>query len=67
MNSWISLEKLQRSRGYVLILAFIIATLVETLVNWRTPPDVLLMSVIAISIYLLFEVGLFVARFFRSK
>lgn len=67
MNSWISLEKLQQHRGLVLILAFIVSTVVETLVHWREPPDALFMSTMAISMYLLFEVGLFCARFFRGR
>lgn len=62
-----SLEKFKRNRGYVLILAVIVATLVETLVHWHGPPDVGFMSIIAASLYLLYEGGLYVARFFVKR
>ena len=67
MPSRSHVEKLERSRGYVLILAFIVSTFVETLVHWHRPPDVLFMSVMACSMYLLFEVCLLFARFFRRR
>ena len=62
-----TLEKLKRNRVYALILAFIVSTFVETLVHWRAPPDVLFMSPIAVSMYLLYEAGLFCAQFFVKK
>ena len=67
MPSRVSLEKLSRNRAYVLVSAFVVSTLIETLVHWRGPPDVVLMSIIALSIYLFFELGLFFARLFLKK
>jgi sec-independent protein translocase protein TatC len=67
MPSRVSLEKLSRNRAYVLVSAFVLSTLIETLVHWRAPPDVVLMSIIALSIYLFFELGLFFARLFIKK
>lgn len=48
-----TLEKLKHYRGYALILAFIIASL-------GGAPDAIHMSAIAVSLYLIYEVGLFV-------
>ena len=67
MPNRVSLEKLKRNRVYALIFAFIVATFVETLVHWRAPPDALFMSIMAVSIYVLYEVGLFCAQFFLKK
>jgi Sec-independent protein secretion pathway component TatC len=67
MRNRTKLEKLERNRAFVLILAFIVSTFVETLVHWHGPPDALFMSTLACSIYLLFEVGLFFARLFRRR
>ncbi len=57
-----SLQKLRRSRGYLLILAFVLSALVETFVHWDVPPDVRWMSMAAASMYILFEAGLFFAQ-----
>lgn len=51
----VSLEKLVSIRSYVLVGAFVIAAVV-------TPPDVLSQLMLAIPLWLLFEVGLFTAR-----
>jgi len=67
MPNRVSLEKLRRHRPYALISAFVVSTLVETLVHRRGPPDAIWMAIMAISIYLLFEAGVFVARFFPRK
>lgn len=67
MITGVSLERLRRSRGYVLIAAFIVATLIETLVHWHAPPDAIFMTVVAASIYLSFEIGLFFARFLPKR
>jgi sec-independent protein translocase protein TatC len=53
----VSLEKLKRHRAYALILTFVISAAV-------TPPNVISMSIMALSMYLLYEVGLVSARFF---
>jgi sec-independent protein translocase protein TatC len=57
----ISLEKLKRNRAYVLILAFVVATA-------ATPySGVISMSSLAVSMYLLYEASLFVARFLLNS
>ncbi len=55
MTGLIKLEKLQQNRGYVAIAVTVIAGIV-------TPSDALSMSIMAGSMYLLYEVGLFFAR-----
>ena len=50
----VSLEKLRSSRGYVLILVFVIAAIL-------TPPDVMSQTAMAIPMYLLYEGGLLLA------
>ena len=67
MPNRVNLENLRRSRGYALILAFVVSTLVETLVHWRAPPDVIWMAIMAVSLYLLFEAGLLVARLLPKR
>ncbi len=54
----LSLEKLKRNRGYALILAFVVSALIG-------PPNAIWMSTLALSMYLLFEIGLFVSGLFR--
>jgi sec-independent protein translocase protein TatC len=67
MRSWVSLERLRRNRGYVLIPAFVVSTLIETLAHRHAPPDVRWMSIRAISMYVVFEIGLFFARPFVKR
>jgi Sec-independent protein secretion pathway component TatC len=67
MPSRVSLDWLRRKRALVLISAFLVATLIETLVHWHAPPNVMWMSIMAISVYLLFEVGLFFAQLFLKE
>jgi len=67
MRNRITLEMLKRMRGYVLVFAFIVSTFIETLVHWHGPPDVVLMSIMAVSMYLLFEIGLLCARFLPKR
>jgi sec-independent protein translocase protein TatC len=52
----VSLEKLRAARGYVIVGAFVIGAIF-------TPPDVISQLLLAIPLWLLFEVGLFLARF----
>lgn len=53
----VNLERLKRNRAYALIFAFCIATA-------ATPSsDVISMSIMAVSMYLLYEVSLYFARF----
>jgi len=51
----VSVEKLSSNRGYVLIGVFVIAAAV-------TPPDAISMTILALPMYLLYEIGLFFAR-----
>src|SRR5437870_556629 len=52
----VSLEKLRSIRGYVIVGAFIVGALF-------TPPDVLSQVMLAVPLWLLYELGLLVARF----
>lgn len=54
----VSVQKLRSIRGYVIVGAFIIAAVV-------TPPDALSQFLLALPLCLLFEVGLFCARFVK--
>ncbi len=61
MPNRMSLEWLRRKRGLVLILAFVVSAGVIR------PSDAHSMSIIALSMYLLFEVGLFFAQALHKK
>ena len=52
----VSLEKLKSVRAYVIVGAFVIGAIF-------TPPDVISQLLLAIPLWLLYEVGLFLARF----
>jgi len=52
----ISLEKLKGMRPYVIVGAFVIGAIF-------TPPDVISQCLLAIPLWILFELGLFIARF----
>ncbi|MDA0983918.1 MAG: twin-arginine translocase subunit TatC [Proteobacteria bacterium] len=56
----VSLEKLREWRPYVIVGAFVIAAVV-------TPPDVLSQFMLAVPMCLLYEVGLFLARFIGKQ
>ncbi|WCG82941.1 Sec-independent protein translocase subunit TatC [Pectobacterium sp. A5351] len=53
-------EDLKRKRPYILVGAFVVGMLL-------TPPDVFSQTLLAIPMYLLFEVGVFFARFYVGK
>jgi sec-independent protein translocase protein TatC len=55
LSGIVSLEKLRRARGYVLIGIFVIAA-------FLTPPDAISQSIMAVPMYLLYEGGLIMAR-----
>ena len=55
LTGLVSVEKLKKNRGYVLIIVFVIAAAV-------TPPDSISMTVMAVPMYLLYEVGMFFAK-----
>jgi len=52
----VSLEKLRSIRGYVIVGAFIVGAIF-------TPPDVLSQVMLAVPLWLLYELGLLIARF----
>jgi len=60
MAGIISTESLAEKRRYIIVICFAIAMFV-------TPPDALSMSVLAILMLMLFEVGLFFGRFLEKK
>ncbi len=53
-------EKLGKARPYVFLLAFVIGMLL-------TPPDVISQTLLAVPVYLLYEVGIFMSRIFVRK
>ncbi|MDP2818202.1 MAG: twin-arginine translocase subunit TatC [Polaromonas sp.] len=53
----VSIEKLKNFRGYFIVLAFVVAAIV-------TPPDVVSQLALAIPMCILYEVGIWAARFF---
>jgi sec-independent protein translocase protein TatC len=56
----VPLAKLREIRPYVIVGAFVISAVV-------TPPDVLSQLLLAIPMTLLYELGLFIARFYIPK
>lgn len=61
LTNLVSLEKLRKARGYVLIIVFIVAAAL-------TPPDVLSQTAMGVPMYLLYEGGLwFAAIMSRQK
>ena len=56
----VSLEKLKEARPYVVVGAFVIAAVV-------TPPDVLSQFMLAVPMCILYEAGLFIARFVGTR
>jgi sec-independent protein translocase protein TatC len=52
----VSLDKLKSVRPYVIVGAFVVGAIF-------TPPDVISQSLLAIPLWLLFELGLLLARF----
>lgn len=56
----VSLEKLTEARPYVVVGAFVIAAVV-------TPPDVISQFLLAMPMWLLYELGLFIARFVGKR
>jgi sec-independent protein translocase protein TatC len=52
-------DSLREKRPYVIVGAFVIGMLL-------TPPDIISQTLLAVPMFLLFEVGIFVASFYRS-
>ncbi len=53
-------ESLVKKRAYIIVGAFVVGMLL-------TPPDIISQTLLAVPMCLLFEVGVFFARFYRSK
>jgi sec-independent protein translocase protein TatC len=53
-------DKLSKARPYVFLLAFVVGMLL-------TPPDVISQTLLAVPVYLLYEVGIFMSRLFGRK
>jgi len=56
----VSIEKLREARPYVIVGAFVVAAVI-------TPPDVLSQFMLAVPMCLLYEAGLFLARFVGTR
>lgn len=56
---WISIAQLKEARGYVIVGAFIIGAIF-------TPPDILSQFMLAVPMWLLYELGILVAGFMRK-
>ncbi|MEC9375272.1 MAG: twin-arginine translocase subunit TatC [Pseudomonadota bacterium] len=56
----VSVEKLGKARAYVFLGAFVAGMLL-------TPPDIISQTLLAVPIYLLYEVGIFMSRLFVKK
>lgn len=52
---WVSIDKLRESRGYVIVGAFVIGAIF-------TPPDIISQFMLAVPMWLLYELGIIVAR-----
>jgi len=52
--------KLGKARPYVFLLAFVVGMLL-------TPPDVISQTLLAVPVYLLFEIGIIMSRIFSTK
>lgn len=53
---WVNIAKLKQGRGYVIVGAFIIGAIF-------TPPDIISQFMLAVPMWLLYELGIVVARF----
>jgi sec-independent protein translocase protein TatC len=57
---WVTIHALQEARGYIVVGAFVIGAVV-------TPPDVISQFMLAVPMWLLYELGIVVARFTKSQ
>lgn len=53
-------QDLRSKRPYILVIAFVVGMLL-------TPPDIFSQTLLAVPMYLLFELGVFLARFYQPK
>lgn len=59
-TGFVTVEKLAANRPYIIVLAFFIGMLL-------TPPDVISQVLLAVPIWLLFESGLIISRYYENK
>jgi sec-independent protein translocase protein TatC len=57
---WVTVAQLKEARGYVVVGAFVMGAVF-------TPPDIISQFMLAMPLWLLFELGLFVARYMQPK
>ena len=57
---WVSIQALREARPYVIVAAFIIGAIF-------TPPDIVSQFMLAVPMWLLFEIGILVAQFSQPK
>jgi sec-independent protein translocase protein TatC len=57
---WVTIAQLKEARGYVVVGAFVLGAIF-------TPPDIISQIMLAVPLWLLFEVGLLVARYRQPK
>lgn len=57
---WVSIEALRDARGYVIVGAFVIGAIF-------TPPDIISQFMLAVPMWLLYELGIVVAKFTKKK
>jgi sec-independent protein translocase protein TatC len=57
---WVTIDALKEARGYVVVGAFVIAAVV-------TPPDVISQFMLAVPMWLLYELGIVVAKFTSDR
>ena len=55
-----TVEKLSAARAYIIVGCFVLGMLL-------TPPDIISQTLLALPMWLLFELGLLIARFYRPK
>jgi len=53
-------QKLSKARPYVFLMAFVVGMLL-------TPPDVISQTLLAVPVYLLYELGIIMSRVFAKK
>ena len=59
-TGFISVEKLAANRPYIIVSAFFIGMLL-------TPPDIISQILLAVPIWLLFEIGLIISQYYENK
>jgi sec-independent protein translocase protein TatC len=57
---WVRITQLKEARGYVIVGAFVLAAIF-------TPPDIISQFMLAVPLWLLYEVGIFVVQMTQSK